>query len=643
MKTLRDAWSIAKLEAGLFKRFPTLRLSVLGVLVIPALYALIYLSSVWDPASRTASLPAAIVNLDTGVEYRGQKAQLGNELVSSLEAKHTFGFRRFADEASARQAVRSGRMAMALIIPGDFSANAVPGRKAGAGHLIVYTSEGNNYTAANMARRFAAELGHQVNETLNEKRWELVLSTAAGSQQSVSSLRDGVTQLQNGAHELYAGLSAAEKGAIALSEGSHKLSEGAVQLAGGVRQAAAGIRTMDAKRAMPADLQVLRQGSRALADGHVELGKGLEQLQGGAQRLTEGARQLHDQTEGIPFVGEKISKAAETLAGGGEQLGSGLQKARSAQSQLAEGATRLDGGVLKLTDGVAAFGDGIRTLALRMPPDAKLDEFKASAGALSQGAQSLNVGVEKLRAGSAHLAAGLDLLEKSLPRDIPSLEGSARGLAGSVEPVVEVEAPVVNNGTGFAPNFVPVALWLGAVMMAFMFHLRRLPESAQSVSPLSQALGKLAMLVGLVMVQAAVVMAMLTLLLRVHVAHFGAFWLTLTLASITFLMIIFALTRIFGDVGKALALVLLILQLSSAGGILPIELSADVFQGLSPWLPFTWVVRAIRASLFGAYDHAWASACGVIVLCAVIAFVVATLLGRWRFVGIDEHRPALDL
>ncbi len=642
MKTLRDAWSIARSEAAMFRRFPRLWMSVLGVLIIPALYAFIYLSSVWDPASRTSALPAAIVNLDEGVDYRGQSAHIGTELAATLQQRHLFGFQMFEDEPSARKAVREGRLIMALIIPRDFSANAVPGLQPGAGRLIVYTSEGNNYVGAGMARRFAEELGHQVNETLNEKRWELVLTSAAGSQRSVRSLKDGVAQLRIGSHDLVRGLAQADNGSRALNDGAHKLNEAAGPLTSGFKQLAGGVRTMDARRASTADLQALRSGSHALAEGHAELSRGLEQLQAGAQRLTDGAQQLHDETEDILFVGTKISQGASALAEGGAQLSNGLQKARNGQIRLGEGAVRLHGGVLKLTEGVAALGDGLHLMAARLPDDARLDAFGNASTSLAQGTQNLRMGVEKLHVGAAQLAGGLDLLESSLPNDVPSLEGSARGLADSVEPVVEIFAPVPNNGTGFTPNFVPVALWMGAVMTAFLFHLRRLPESAREASRLSQLLGKLALLSAMVVAQASIVLLMLTALLHVHVPDLPAFWLTLTLASLTFLLIILALTRTFGDVGKALALLLLIVQLSSAGGVLPIELSGELFRHLNPWLPFTWVVRAFRASLFGAYDNAWLSAWSVILLTAAIAFVVS-FLGRWTFVSEEEHRPALDL
>ncbi|MDB5964016.1 MAG: hypothetical protein JWQ72_516, partial [Polaromonas sp.] len=198
MNLLRNVVAIARMEAGLFRRFPRLKLSVVGIVLIPALYALIYLSSVWDPGARTGSLPAAIINLDAGFAYGGQQVNLGRDLTEQLQKKRAFGFSTGTDEAAARLAVRQGRIAFALIIPHDFSASAVPGIRSGGGRLVVYASEGDNYTGAGLARRFAGELGHQVNETLNEKRWALVLGATADAGESVLRLRDGVGKLRAG-------------------------------------------------------------------------------------------------------------------------------------------------------------------------------------------------------------------------------------------------------------------------------------------------------------------------------------------------------------------------------------------------------------------------------------------------------------
>ena len=144
---------IVRIEAGFFTRFPKLLHATLVVALIPAIYTLIYLTSVWDPASHTQSLSVALVNLDRDMEHKGQTFNVGKEVVSRLKANKTFGYQESSDEQAVRQAVREGKLAFALIIPYDFSMNAVPGAQYGAGKLTVYTSEGNNYQIASLADR----------------------------------------------------------------------------------------------------------------------------------------------------------------------------------------------------------------------------------------------------------------------------------------------------------------------------------------------------------------------------------------------------------------------------------------------------------------------------------------------------------
>ena len=644
MKILRDALTIFAAERTLFKRFPKLRISAIGIVFIPAIYALIYLSSVWDPTSRTGSLPAAIVNLDKGVTYRESTINIGQDVTASLRQKHSFGFTDVANLEAAKLAVREGRLAFALIIPADFSANAVPGATAAAGRLTLYVSEGNNYTAANIAKRFSDELSRQVNLNLNEKRWALVLSTSSNSLDKLAQLKKGVTQLQDGAHALSDGAGKAETGSAALAKGATALSAGVDQLSDGTKQLGAGLRTMDQRRPAAADLAALKAGAGELAAGHVALGTGLQKLEEGSQRLVEGAGKMRDETAKLPIVGGKISAGAGQLADGASELNKGLGSARSGQEKLSDGAQRLNSGVARLTDGVGMLGDGIHTMAGRLPPDAKLDELSKGGAALSGGAKSLQEALGKLGDGSRQLAGGLDLLNASLPADTKAPDGTARGLADSVEPVIEIVAPVANNGTGFAPNFLPVSLWLGAVMTAFLFHLRRLPaEAAAGASRPAQLLGKLGILCTLVVAQAIVVLLMSLFVLDLHVSRLVPFILTLLTTSVTFMLIILALVRAFGDAGKAAALLLLIFQLSSAGGILPVELSGGIFQQLSPWLPFTWAVKAFRASMFGAFDGNWLGIWLVLVLAAAIAWLFACFVGRWKLVGPEDHRPALDM
>ena len=643
MKLFRNALQVAKLEGSLFVNFPKLRSSVMGIVLIPALYAFIYLSSVWDPASRTSQLPAAIVNLDQGVLIQGKSVNLGGDLTGSLKTKNAFAFRDGSDPELAKREVREGKILFALIIPPAFSSDAMGAATAGAAKLVVYASEGNNYSGAGFARRFASELGHQLNETLNEKRWEVVFGVAAGSADSLGRLREGAAKLQAGATALDAGLAQAHDGSSKLASGTGTLSEGISQLTDGVKQLGAGARTLDGNKPASSDLQTLKTGAAQLATGDADMQKGLMQLERGADKLYDGASQLRDQTKSIPIIGGKISDGAGQLADGASQLRDGLRSASQGEAKLAGGSQALSKGVDQLADGFAAYSAGVSTLASKFPADVKLDELSAGARAVAEANKQLSSGLAQLKSGSAQLSAGVATLASSLPPGVPGLAGTPQGLAASVQPDIQIDAPVANQGQGFASNFIPVALWLGATMTAFIFHLRRLPEAARNNSRAALLLGKMGILGSINLAQAAVVLLMSALLLGMHPAHTLGLALTMVIASLTFMLIILALVRAFGDAGKGIALVLMVLQLSSAGGVMPVELTNSFFRAISPWLPFTWAVRAVRASSFGAFGSEWASALGMLGLFGIAAFLIGMFIGRWKFVSPQDHRPAMDI
>ena len=643
MKFLSDAWAIFKTELTLFQRFPKLRVSAIGVVVIPAIYALVYLSSVRDPAAHTGELKVAVVNLDQGLVYRGQDVNIGKDVVKAVKEKQTFNFVDFQDDEAARLAVRQGKLSFALIIPYDFSANAVPGMEAAGGRLVMYASEGNNYNAANLAKRFAAELGHQVNINLNEKRWSLVLTAATGSVDKLTQLRNGTLALNEGAKKLTVGVVMAGAGSETLAKGADGLSGGVQQLAEGVKQLGSGLRSMDAQRPPPQELAALKSGAAELVSGQAALGHGLQELHTNAGKLAAGSAKLSEETKDILLVGGRIAEGIEPLTDGAKQLGDGLQSAKNGQSQLAEGTQKLQVGVGKLADGVAVFGGGVHAAVAKLPPDVKLDELTAGSRSLAGGAQELKKGLAQLQTGSKELASGLNLLYTSLPANVDTPDGSARGLADSVEPALEMVAPVPNNGAGFAPNFLATSLWLGAVMTAYIFHLRRLPLMAAPASNPAKFLGKLGILGAIVVLQAIVILLMSQFLLDLHVVNLWPYMLTLVTTSLTFLCIILALTRAFGDTGKAAALLLMVLQLSSAGGVLPVELSGGIYQAVSPYLPFTWVIKTLRACLFGAFDGDWFHPWLIIAMIGGIAGLSAMFIGKWNYVTQDEHRPAMDV
>jgi putative membrane protein len=506
----------------------------------------------------------------------------------------------------------------------------------------VVTSEGNNFESSRIAKVFAQELGHDVNETLNERRWKLVLSSAAGSQHSVERLREGVDQLRAGARELTSGAAQTASGARATASGSGRLGDGIVQLTRGVKQLGTGLKTMEANRAHTSDLNRLKAGADELAAGQGEMDKGIHELKTGSTRLRDGVSTFREDAKSSLLVPSSVGDGLDQVHNGVVQIETGLEAATVAQQKLTAGAQSVATGVEALTGGMRAMTTGVRTMVAKLPADSQLDELETGAVTLVSATAAVADGTLQIKTGTDRLTAGLELLEGALPVQIEKPDGSAQGLAVSVVPQVEIDASVANNGSGFAPNVIPAALWLGAGIAAFLIHVRVLPRHAQFFSRPAQTLGKFAVPGSIVLMQAALVLATVLWVLHIQIVHLGAFTLTLAVASLTFLAIVFALTRAFGDAGKALAMIFLAVQLSSSGGILPVELSGGLFANISPWLPLTWVVRALKASMFNAYGGAWQHPLAIVALGGSIVMACACWIGRWRFVMSASMRPAVD-
>ncbi|MFM1987304.1 MAG: hypothetical protein RJA99_261 [Pseudomonadota bacterium] len=640
---LSDAFAVSRLDARLFKRFPRLLLSLVGIVLIPALYGYIYLESVWDPMTYTREIPAAIVNLDRGTRSGGTEVDLGAEVTRMLKARGQFAFYEVDDPETARRQVREGSSLFALIVPREFSEAAVGAAAEGSGRITVYASEGNNYAGAGFAKRFAEEIGHQLNDALAERRWTAVLGASASTADRIARLRGGIAQLTAGAGTLEAGLRQAESGSARLAAGAGEHAAGVERLVDGSRQLGAGVRTLDARRPPADELVKLKAGAARLVDGHVQLQAAFPPLDDGARRLAEGATALRDESADIPLFGSKLAAAAEQIGEGAGLLRGGIRTVSQGATQLAGGARELSRGVTQASDGFTAFAGGVSALAARIPPDAQFDPLLAGGTTLTASAEELRAGLAKLRDASSRLGLGLRTLETALPNGVQGVSGTPGGLAVPVRPQLEIDAPVKTNGMGLAPNFIPVSLWLGAVMAAFVFPVRRLPDDMAGRSRLGVLLGKLYVLWAVNLAQTACVFLMVWVLLGIEPVHRVGLAATMVASSMTFMLLMVALVRAFGDVGKALALILLVLQLSAAGGVMPVELTSDFFRAISPWLPFTWSIRAVRASAFDALGGDWVTALSMLGVFAAGAFLFAWAAGRWILVPPQEYRPAVDV
>ncbi len=437
--SLRDLW---RLEFGLLHGRPLLWAALFVVAFAPTLYAVSYLSSVWDPYGNLSNLPVGLVNGDTGTRFKGEAYDLGADLKKTLLAEKKFNFHEFNTTKAAEAAVNRGEVYFALLIPPAFSHDALSGEFAQKGELTVYAAEGTSYFAATLAKRFGGEAARGVSEKLSQGRWESVLGKLSALRDGFKKLRSGAAQLSDGAARLETataglddgatklrdGLRQASSGAGQLSAGAQTLSGGVTRLTAGTAKLAGAIRTVAAQTPQDADLERLAAGSQGVKDGSAKLSSGLAQLSLGTARLATSGGQVADGLKTLAANGAK-------LEAGATQLSAGLTQTQAGGAKLSAGAAQLEAG-LKPVPMPPQARQGLGDLASDASDlSGALTPLSLGAQSLLDGQQAFNVGLTRASDGADQLAAGAQTLNSSTAE-------AGRGAASLSSAAAQVDAGV---------------------------------------------------------------------------------------------------------------------------------------------------------------------------------------------------------
>ena len=387
------------------------------VICIPTIYLIIYLSSLWDPASHAKSLKVGLVNLDQGYAYREQMAEMGQDLTNALMLKAEFGYVPMANADLARQRVRSGELAFAIIIPPDFSAMALPARTANEGRLEIYASAGNNHQIYLIAKKLAEEMDADLNQALNRQRWKFVLSTA-GAQDELIELRTALGRMQQASQDLSTGLREAARGSAKLQTGATHLNDEVQKLTQGAMQTGQFLRGIETSLPPADDVRRLRVGAEELASGHQEVDKSLSTLYAGSFKLWQGVEQYRSQPGNLPLFGSSLSDALDPLQLGLTDLKEGLLKTQQGHKQLTQGSEALRDSVRSLAFGVRDMRASVRQVVSRLPDNQQLQQLGAGTQEWVLGQSQLDTGLKQLRDGSVYLLSSTQWVLNKIPTEI---------------------------------------------------------------------------------------------------------------------------------------------------------------------------------------------------------------------------------
>ena len=383
---------------------------LIAVAFIPALYNIIFLSSMWDPYGKVDNLPVAVVNQDKSVEYEGKTLKVGDELVDNLKEDKSMDFH-FVSQKDADKGIKDGKYYMVVTIPENFSKNASTLISDNPRKVTIdyQTTEGRNFIAAKMSKSAITEMKTQLSSQITdmyvtaaleqfEKVGEGMTTAADGS----GKLKDGNDKIIEGNKTITTNLDKLAKSSITFANGAETLSvgldqyvAGAVELNNGANQLNDGIQTLAKK------VPVLAQGVEALSNGATKLGNGvmqfvagITQLDNGAKQLNSGLNQLDEKTANLP------AQTAE-LNSGAQQLASGLQSAGSmTESQK--------NGMITYVNRVNAYLDQVNNALNNLPSSTKTADIsgvKKSLESIGKDLAIIQNGLDNSSGGSSNSGA----------------------------------------------------------------------------------------------------------------------------------------------------------------------------------------------------------------------------------------------
>lgn len=389
------------------------------------------------------------------------------------------------------------------------------------------------------------------------------------------------------------------------------LSSGEDSLVGGIGQLIDGAKYANSK------VTELKAYTTQLAAGSDEIHTGWDTLVTKVTELNQGATQISAGNATVETGWKTMTAGVTQLNSGSNQIYQGNVSVDQGWRQLSAGATQLNSGMKQVSDGTSTVQTGW--------------------GSLTDGVTQVDEGLVQLNAGSEELATGL----KSGAEEASALDVTDDNIAMFSSPV-EL-APEKVNGYQYyrdstAPYILSLGLFVGILLMSFVVDFRK---PAEVTSGISWFIGKFLNLAVLAIIQAVVVSLFVLLVLNLEVGNSLAFILFACFVSLTFLTIIFFLVAAAGNIGRFIAFIFIVLQLSTTGSNLPIEMLPEGLRSLSNFLPLTYTNAGFKAiiSLDNA-GSAWGNTgilFGVLLAFLILAFVVVSFKkGRQTTVDIAK-------
>ncbi len=605
---------------------------ILGIIILPLIYSFFYLKAFWNPYGNLDDIPVALVNLD-----KCEDSCKSDELIKALKDKGTFAFEVVSEKEAEDGLINKDYYAV-ITIPENFTSSFDNASSLDREQTsITYMpNKKSNYLASqiigNAVSEVEANLIAEVNQTIVKKLTESIQAFPKETEKvalALAKLENGSNNLSKGANTLYSGLNdltlGYEKfhnGVNTLSSNTNNLLLSYKQFDGALSDVEVGVDTL---KTSASELTTLKTNIDNLNEASKQLNSSFQAYNGISSQVFDDANNTYEKI--IAYYNKhpevindsdfmEILKIAEDYTSNNK-----IENVKSMENSLLENSNAFTSGFNELgnnTDKLNEFVNGINTL------DSSLSLITDNSGQILNGIDRINSGIIELNNNSNSISSGLNQslsgmgalenglytfdssinnVENSLNSKFSETDNEVKNLEGldsyAKEPVNTVEkdyGEYEEYGIFFAPYFMSLSLWVGGIMI--MMGLYYDPDQRFKVlgRKSNQKILRLVLYNIIAIIQALILGFILKLCLGFTVTNYLLYYGSCILISMVFLVIIMFLFFNFKDVGRFLALLFLILQLTACAGTFPIETVPDFFKAIYPFIPMTYSVDLLRES-----------------------------------------------
>lgn len=643
---------------------------IIGLCILPSLYAWFNIKASWDPYGNTGNISVAVINKDSGAEIMNKKVNMGDELVKELKTNKDLGWK-FVDRKKALEGVNSGKYYAYIEIPSNFSENltSLVSKDIKKGTIIYTVNEKINAIAPKITSKGATTIQNEVNQTVVKTVSEVVLKAFKEAGIEIEKQLPKLSTLENNLVEVQGKFKDIDKVVDTAVDATDKVSDIIKDIQNDMplikdtitnsKNLSSDIKSFlnDSKTGLSQLSPILKNdlgliseissnAKNAVSDLIDAINKGSESAPQLIDNLSTKLSDLASSTNTLAKFLEKLNKLVpgnqlksviDSLNSISAKLDTAVSSLQTIKNQVANGEKPP---LTNLNNLLKVIGDvNTITSSILNNFDSKIqgpisniieDSFKVADNiiAVLDSAEKKLPAVEDILnttlsfSGSAE--KGASFIKEKLPYAksvVDTLVDSMKKINNSSEvnelisllksdvlkrsdflkqPVDLVENrlyPIKNYGSAMAPFYTVLSLWVGILLLMSLLST----NVHGDYKPNEVYFGRGLTFLTLTIIQALIVSLGDIYFLKVQAVNIPLFILISVFTSIVFTAIVYSLVSIFGNVGKAIGVVLLVIQVAGSGGTFPIQVTPQFFQNVYPLLPFTYAISAMREAVGGIY------------------------------------------